>query len=550
MDATARRTAWLPLGSTSGFGAGFSLHAPAWTPQAKRLLNPELIDLITYLHRELASERNRLLAARSERQSTYDNGELPAYPPATSEAASGDWRVAPIPKDLRKRRVEITGPVESPKMVINMLSRGADGAMADTAMLDFEDSMKPSWANVVRGVHNVIGAIEGTLSYRDPSSGKLYAINPGDMPVVMVRVRGLHLAESNIRIDEQPVSAGLFDLATCLYHTANTLVSQGKTPTYYIPKCEHFLEARWWNRLFYLAQQRLGLPNGTLRATFLIETLPAAFQIEEILYEIKEHAAGLNVGRWDKIFSDIKVLRKHSNRILADRATINLSKPWMLNYAKRLINICHARGAYALGGMAAFTPGKTPELRAEQTAKVLADKRMEWELGHDGCWVSHPYFIAPALSAFPADNQIEKNFPDFDKYPNLLPEACTPRTTEGLRKNIRVGIAYQQGWSQDLGCIAWDNLMEDLATLEISRAQTWQWLHHTVQLDDGQAVTKDLIARMFKEELAKILADLSQDAAINPTMQHSYESAARIAETLFTSEVFPEFLSLASELAE
>ena len=478
----------------------------------------------------------------------------PADSPITlgAMALSGGWKVAPVPADLRVRRVEITGPVNSAKMVINMLGRNADNVRADTAMLDFEDSMKPSWRNVIDGVHNVIGAAEGTLAVDTPE--RKYRLTPGDMPVIMVRARGLHLDESNLLIDGKPISAGLFDLALCFFHTAKTLLAQSKTPKYYIPKTEHYLEARWWNELFVALQGALGLSPGTLRATFLIETLPAAFQIEEILYEIREHAAGLNVGRWDKIFSDIKVLKSHPDRIMADRATITMQKPWMDNYAKRLIKICHERGAYAIGGMSAFTPGKTPELRAQQTAKVSADKANEFAIGHDGCWVSHPYFITHALAEFKCEQQLERLLPEFPRYPDILPRGEEPRTIEGLRTNVRVGIAYQNGWNQDIGCVSWDGLMEDLATLEISRAQTWQWLHHKVTLADGRKVTPDLVATIFDEELAKIhdevRAELSaaKPAALASTLA-GFTQAAHDARQTFLRPELQDYLSLASEVA-
>ncbi len=530
-------------------GNGLSVRRAAWTKRAAELFTPECTELLLTLHRELNSERIALLAARRQRQAEYDKGAVPTYEPADSEAAAGTWRVAAIPDDLKKRRVEITGPINNPKMVINMLSRNAEGFRADTAMLDFEDAMKPAWKNVVDGVHNLIGAVNHTLSFSD--SKKHYQLDPQDMAKIMVRVRGLHLAESNVLVDGEPVSAGLFDFVMSFFHTARLQLERGETPKFYIPKCEHYLEARWWNRLFTLTQEKMDIPVGSLRATFLIETLPAAFQMEEILYEFREHAAGLNVGRWDKIFSDIKVLKLHPDRILADRASIGLNRPWMLNYAKRLIKICHARGAFAIGGMAAFTPGRTAEQREEQTAKVVADKQLEASIGHDGCWVSHPYFIGPALSAFPHENQLDAALADFEKYPDLLPKPDGEKTMAGLRKNIRVGIAYMQGWNQDIGCVAWDNLMEDLATLEISRAQTWQWLHHRITLADGEQVTPELVVRIFQQELEKINEEIrankagADESELNDTLVN-FGVAAEDAEKIFLKEEFDEFLSMAS----
>lgn len=512
------------------------------------LFPSELKNLLIDLHRVFEPERQELLAARRNRQISYNNGGLPTYHDQNSTAASGSWRIAPLPSDLLKRRVEITGPVHSKKMVINMLSRNADGMRANTAMLDFEDSMKPTWPNVLSGFSNLIGAVKGTLTYDDTETRKSYRLDPSDMPLIMTRVRGLHLYESNVTVDGAPVAAGLFDFAVSFYHTARLLTEQGKTPKFYIPKTEHYLEARWWNNLFCAMESSLGIPTGTMKATFLIETLPAAFQMEEILYEIRDHAAGLNVGRWDKIFSDIKILRNHTDRVLADRGWIHLERPWMLNYAKRLIKICHRRGAMAIGGMAAFTPGKTPERRAEQTAKVAEDKQFEASIGHDGCWVSHPYFISTAMQAFAKDNQLDQTLDSFDPYPDLLPTNEGPKTLAGLRKNIRVGIAYMHGWNTGLGCVAWDDLMEDLATLEISRTQTWQWLSHQIQLDDGVNVTPELVGQIFTEELKKIIDEIEPHNPNSQKLIAEFEQAGKDAADIFTESKFREFLTTFSEI--
>ncbi len=537
---------------------GVEINEAAWTEEARAVLTPRALALVARLQRELQPERRRLLEARSERQDRWDAGELPGYLPDDElPEARGDWRVRPLPDDLLMRRVEITGPINDPKMVINMLSRTDDGVRADAAMLDFEDSMKPSWANVIQGVHNLIGAADGSLSFvKEGKAGeadKHYAVDPDDMPLLMARCRGLHLDESNLRVDGEPVHGGLMDLALSAFHTARILLERGKTPKYYVPKIEHYLEARWWNRLLTRIEEEIGLEVGACRATFLMETLPAAFQMEEILYELREHAAGLNVGRWDKIFSDIKVLRAHDDRILADRASISLNRPWMRNYAERLIEICHRHGAFAMGGMAAFTPGRTPEAREEQTRKVVEDKEMEFRMGHDGCWVSHPYFIAPALSAFPERNQLAAT-PEIEDKPDLLPASTPPRTLGGLRTNVRVGIGYMNGWLQDIGCVAWDDLMEDLATLEISRAQTWQWLHHGVRLDGGETVTRELLERIFAEELSKISEEVRQamegqaEARITAVVR-GFARARDEAQSIFLESEFRAFLSQASDLA-
>ena len=544
-------TRWVDLGSD------IQINEAAYTPLARTLLKPDALNLVAALHRQLDDGRRQLLERRRTAQADFDAGAVPTYLVGHESDVRGDWQVGRLPADLLRRRVEITGPVGNAKMVINMLSRGADGHMADAAMLDFEDSQKPSWTNVMQGVANVRDAARGSLTFEQPARGdklgKVYAIDPDDMPLVMVRVRGLHLNEVNLLVDGQPVSGGLMEFALSMFYSASALLENGKTPKYYIPKCEHYLEARWWNQLFALTQQHLGIPTGTIKATFLIETLTAAFQMEEILFEIREHAAGLNGGRWDKIFSDIKTLQNHPDRIMADRASISMNRQWMKDYVLHLIRVCHKHGAFGMGGMAAFTPGKSPERREEQIQKVIEDKKFESSIGHDGCWVSHPYFIGPALSAFPRDNQLDV-VPQMEEFPDLLPKSEGPKTMAGLRTNVRVGIAYMKGWNSDVGCVAWDDLMEDLATLEISRAQTWQWVHHGVVLDDGTQVTRELVQSVFAEELALIKAEvrvqmkgsLMQDLE---TEFNRFEAAALDAESIFLEEHFRSFLTFESEVA-
>ncbi len=546
----------MPFQPTPTAADGVTLHLGADTEAARRVLTPDALALVATLHRALDAERQSLLAARAERQAAWDAGALPER--VTTPEASGDWRVAPLPDDLLTRRVEITGPVHDARMVINMLSRGADGHRADAAMVDFEDSLKPSWANVMAGVENVAAAARGDLQAVKTDAGgavvKTYTLDPDDMPVLMVRVRGLHLAESNVRVDGQPVAAGLLDLALCAVHSVPALLQRGTTPAYYVPKVEHHTEARWWDRLFALVEDGLGLDRSTMRATFLIETLPAALQMEAILYEIRAHAAGLNGGRWDKIFSDIKCLRAHPDRVLADRATIGMNRPWMRDYARELIAVCHRHGAFAMGGMAAFTPGRDPERRAEQTAKVVADKEFEASIGHDGCWVSHPYFIGPALQPFlktlgGARNQLGV-IPYLDA-PDLVPQGSGPYTMDGLRTNVRVGIAYLKGWNDDVGCVAWDDLMEDLATLEISRGQTFQWRANAVTLESGETVTDALVAQVFEQEAAQIADEMAEVAAPGAAdaERAAVAQAAADARAVFLEREMRSFLSLASDLA-
>jgi malate synthase len=500
------------------------------------LFPAQLQALLKRLHREFEPRRQALMAARETQQAEYNAGKLPSFLKA-HPARMTSWQVGQLPKDLLDRRVEITGPVSNLKMVINMLSENQDGEMACTAMLDFEDSMAPTWENVTAGIKNVIGVAYKNLTFTQGQ--KVYSLNPKKMAHPMVRVRGLHMTESHFVVDEQAISAGLFDLAVTAFHTAKVFLADNKTPKFYIPKCEHYLEAKWWNEVMTQIEHGLELPQASLRVTFLIETLPASFQMEEILYEIRERACGLNGGRWDKIFSDIKTLRMHQDRILANRSSIDMTRPWMDNYAKLLVKTCHKHGAFAMGGMSAFTPGKDPETRQIQIDKVIADKKREVQNGHDGCWVSHPYFIRPAKEQFQKKNQLSVLLEDFSAEPDLLPQASGPKTLEGLRQNIRVGIVYQQGWDQGIGCVSFENLMEDLATLEISRAQVWQWLYHRVKLDDGTEVNPSLIERIFEEELQKVIKDLE----LAPAEQASYQEAKEKIKKLFLRTELVEFFT-------
>lgn len=538
---------------------GVEINEAAWSERARRILGPDAVRLVARLHRALEGRRQELLAARRVRQKAWDGGEVPGYlPPDEHPEARGGWRVAELPEDLLTRRVEITGPVSDPKMVINMLSRNDRGERADAAMLDFEDSLKPTWENVMRGMENLVGAVDGSLTYEKPGADKVYEIDPDDMPLLMVRIRGLHLDESNLRVDGAPVSGALLDLALAAHHTARELMERGRTPKYYVPKVEHYLEARWFDRLFVETQEALGIPRGTFRATFLIETLPAAFQMEEILYEFREHAAGLNGGRWDKIFSDIKVLKEHPDRVLADRNWIDIERPWMEMYVKQLIRVCHRHGAFGMGGMAPQTPGRTEEQRRRQVAGVVADKEFEAGIGHDGCWVSHPYFIGPAMEPFDevleakgATHQLDV-LPDIPDRPDLLPRAEGPKTLDGIRVNVRVSIGYIKGWLDGRGAVAWDDRMEDLATFEISRAQTWQWLHHAVALDDGTAVTPELVRRIFDEELGKIVDEArgffaEQGEDVVREQARRFREARDVAERIFTEEAFRPFLTCRSD---
>lgn len=510
-----------------------------WSQENQKLFPEELVNLLVEFHNKFNPKRIELLNERQRKQKKYNEGTIPDFLDRRSEAVTGDWKISELPNELLQRRVEITGPVNSAKMVINMLNP-INGVRADMAMLDFEDSMKPTWDNILAGFHNVIGAVNKTLY--ESQNGKEYRIDSKDSAYVMVRVRGLHLEESNLKISGENISASLLDLITCFFHTASVYKAQNLTPKYYIPKCENHLEARWWSDVFFALEKALNFKSPFLRATFLIETLPATFEVEEILYEIRTHAAGLNVGRWDKIFSDIKVFQNDPTRVLPDRNTITMEKPWMENYAKRIIKICHDRGAFAMGGMAAFTPGKTEEIRKEQNEKVKKDKEREARWGHDGCWVSHPYFIPSAMEAMNFKNQLHRKI-EFDKYSSLLPSGEGPHTNKGLRTNLRVGIAYMDGWNRGLGCVAFDNLMEDLATLEISRVQTIQWLKHKVKLDSGETVTKELVETLFEEELLKIL----EEENFTHERERELYKAKNDALAIFCKTEMDDFLTVKSE---
>jgi len=525
----------------------------------ERIITPDVTGLITQLHRDLEPARKELLEARCRNQIAYDHGAVPSYLPDSDAAkARGDWQIAPLPEDLLCRRVEITGPASDAKLVINMLSRNTEGLRADAAMLDFEDSMKPTWRNVLAGHSNLTRAVDGRLRHVQPTApgrpAKIYRIDPDDMPLVMVRVRGLHLDEENVVCDGEPVCAGIVDLAISAFHTARRLLNAGRTPKYYVPKCEDHSEARWWNRLFTLTERALGLPRNSIRVTFLIETLPATFQMEEILYELRERAAGLNVGRWDRILSDIKVLRRHPDRILADRSSISMNRSWMRNYALRLVEVCHRHGALALGGMEAHTPGSNPAQRDKQREKLMEDKRLEADLGHDGCWISHPYFLGCALSAFQNRNQLDV-IPEVPPQLDLLPQSDGIRTIQGLRTNVRVGIAYIKAWNEGVGCIAWDGVMEDLATFEISRAQTSQWLFHGVVLEDGTQVNRELVRHLFEEEFLRITSEVwsgRSDAPMSIALREitGYCRAKTEACRLFTESELRPFMTSRQNLPD
>jgi malate synthase len=490
------------------------------------VLTPDALDLVVALQREFAGRREELLLARAERQERIAAGELPDFLESTRSVREGDWRVAPVPTDLQDRRVEITGPAGDRKMVINAFNSGARMYMAD-----FEDANSPTWENVLGGQQNLTDAIERTIAL--DTGDKRYALND-DVAVLLVRPRGWHLQERNVEVHGEHVSAGLFDFGVYLRRNAESLLERGTGPYLYLPKLEGHLEARLWNDVFCFAQDRLGLPRGTIKATVLIETILAAFEMDEILYELREHSAGLNAGRWDYIFSVIKKFRDREDFVLPDRAQVTMTVPFMRAYTELLVRTCHRRGAHAIGGMAAFIPSRRdPEVTEVALARVREDKRRESGDGFDGTWVAHPDLVPVATAEFDAvlgdrPNQLDRLREDVSTTAaDLLDVAATPGeiTEAGVRANVSVGIRYIAAWLQGVGAAAIDNLMEDAATAEISRSQIWQWLHH------GRVERAD-VERMIGE----VVAELPDEPV--------YHDAQDVFEKVALRETFVEFLTL------
>ncbi len=475
------------------------------------ILTPEALAFVADLHRGFDEQRKRLLKLREERQKRFDAGELPDFLAETAHVREGDWKVAPIPADLLDRRVEITGPVDR-KMIINALNSGAKVFMAD-----FEDASSPKWANMVEGQINLKDRWNATIDFTDPSNGKSYALC--DTPAVLIiRPRGWHLLEEHVTVDGAPVAGGLFDFGLYLFHNARALKENGSGPYFYLPKMESHLEARLWNDVFVRAEEALGLAAGTIKATVLIETLPAAFEMDEIIYELREHMAGLNCGRWDYIFSFIKTLRNNPDFVLPDRAQVGMGKAFLNAYSQLLIKTCHRRGAFAMGGMAAAIPNRRDlEANEKALANVRVDKEREAKNGHDGTWVAHPDLVPVAMEVFdremPEKNQLGKLREDVAVGQKELLEVHEgTKTEEGLRQNIRVGVQYIEAWLRGRGAVPLYNLMEDAATAEISRAQIWQWLKFGATLEGGTTVTKDLFERCLAEEMERVKGEVGAEA--------------------------------------
>ncbi|MDR3735549.1 MAG: malate synthase A [Acidobacteriaceae bacterium] len=515
---------------------GVEFHAPI-SGTYTGILTPEAVAFLVDLQRTFNTHRKDLLAARVERQKLLDAGVKPDFLPETKAIRNAEWTVAPLPKDLLDRRVEITGPVDR-KMIINALNSGAKVFMAD-----FEDSSTPTWANLLDGQINLRDAVRRSITYSDPLSKKNYALND-TTAVLFVRPRGWHLEERHVVVDGEPMSGSIFDFGLYFFHNAKELLSRGTGPYFYLPKMESHLEARLWNDIFIRAEKNLGVPQGSIKGTVLIETILATFEMDEILYELREHSAGLNCGRWDYIFSFIKKFSNDPAAILPDRAQVTMATHFMRSYSKLAIKTCHRRNVSAMGGMSAFIPIKSdPDANEKALAQVRTDKEREAGDGHDGTWVAHPGLVPIAMEIFnrimPQPNQIDKQLPDYTTTAaDLLQIPPGEITGAGLKQNVAVGLGYVEAWLRGIGCVPLFNLMEDAATAEISRAQLWQWVHHSAKLTDGRTVDIALVESAIHEELAKVKPNV--DAA----RCEAYEKASRLMRELIRAPKFVDFLTL------
>ncbi|MEO5577994.1 MAG: malate synthase A [Sphingomicrobium sp.] len=503
--------------------------SPSNHPRAGEILTPAALNLLGEIHRRFDRRRRDLLAARLAVQARYDAGELPDFRADTAAIRAGDWTVARAPDDLQDRRVEITGPTTR-KMVINALNSGAK-----TFMADFEDSTAPTWGNILDGQANLIDRWRGTLAFTDPATGKSYKLGPNPA-VLIVRPRGLHLDERHLTFDGDPLSGAFVDFALYLLHNAAAARAAGSGAYYYLPKLESGEEAALWSDVIAFAEERIGLRHGSTRVTVLIETIDAAFQMDEILHALKDHIVGLNCGRWDYIFSTIKRIGRSHKRLTPDRAAMTMDKAFLAAYSLRLIDTCHRRGAHAMGGMAAQIPVKDDDAANRvAVAKVRADKEREVRNGHDGTWVAHPALVAVAMEAFAVmrgPNQLDHRIADLPTREAMLEIHPGVRTESGARENIRVATQYIAAWLGGRGAVPLYNLMEDAATAEICRSQLWQWLRFEARLDDGRLFCRDLFEDLLQDELAKLPP--------GPDLQ----TAARLFYKLVTSREFEEFLTL------
>ena len=522
------------------YGEGVEVSAPT-SSEFEEVLTPEAVAFVAKLSREYGGRVAELLQARQERQERINQGEMPDFLEETKEIREGDWKIAPIPDDLQDRRVEMTGPPDR-KMTINAMNSGSS-----CWMTDFEDANCPTWHNMLESQKNLRDAINRDIAFDDPDSGKHYELNDEeDLAVLLARPRGWHLYEKHMTVDGEQVPGGIFDFGLYFFHNAQQLLENGSGPYFYLPKMESHLEARLWNDIFVMAQDELGIPQGTIKATVLIETILATFEMHEILYELREHSAGLNCGRWDYIFSYIKRFREH-DMLLPDRNQVTMTVPFMRAYSLLTIKTCHERGAHAMGGMAAQIPrSDDPEWTEFANNKVSEDKTREAQDGHDGTWVAHPGMVGLAKEAFdehmPQPNQLDK-IPDVNpSAADLLEVPEGTLTMDGFRNNISVGIQYIAAWLAGRGAVPVFNLMEDAATAEISRAQVWQWIHHPKGiLEDGTEVTEELFHKVMEEEMEKIKNDI-----VGPERweQDEFGEAAKLFERISTQDEFVEFLTL------
>ncbi|WP_111682723.1 malate synthase A [Winogradskyella tangerina] len=505
------------------------------------ILTEDALLFVRQLHRKFDKQRLDLLDKRKGQQAHFDKGNFPEFLKETAHVREGGWKVDSIPEDLMDRRVEITGPVDR-KMVINALNSGAK-----TFMADFEDSNAPSWSNTVEGQQNLLDANKKTIELIDESRGKHYKLND-ETAVLLVRPRGLHLNERHVLVDGEEVSGSLFDFGLYVFHNSKILLENGTAPYFYLPKLEHYLEARWWNAVFEYAQAYLGVPQGTFKATLLIETITASFQLNEFIYELKDHIVGLNCGRWDYIFSYIKKFRNHEGFIVPNRDQVTMTTPFMAAYSNLVIQVCHKRGIHAMGGMAAQIPIKN-NAKANEVAleKVRVDKEREAKNGHDGTWVAHPALVKVAMSEFdkymPTPNQIFRKREDVNVTEADLVELPKGTITEaGIRKNINVGILYMEAWLRGYGAVALYNLMEDAATAEISRTQVWQWLKNKASLEDGRVFNQELFDAIFDDEVEKLIREVGE-AKIKDT---KFCDAITLFKRLVTQDEFEEFLTISA----
>ena len=508
--------------------------------QHQAIFPVEAQTFLSQLCSKFASRVDDLLEAREQRQLHIDQGELPDFLSDTQDIREGSWKILGIPADLQDRRVEITGPTER-KMVINALN-----ANVKVFMADFEDSMAPAWDKMLDGQINLRDAVDGTISYTNPDNGKQYQLSE-DPAVLICRVRGLHLKEKHVTFAGQIIPGALFDFALYFFNNYRALLAKGSGPYFYLPKLQSHHEAKWWSEVFHFTEDYFGLDTGTIKATVLIETLPAVFEMDEILFSLKEHIVGLNCGRWDYIFSYIKTLKNHPDRVLPDRQVVTMDKPFLNAYSRLLVRTCHRRGAFAMGGMAAFIPAKDPQVNQQVLDKIRHDKQLEADNGHDGTWVAHPGLADTAMAVFDQalggrSNQLEVSR-DTDEpvsAQQLLAPCEGPRSEAGMRHNIRVALQYIEAWISGNGCVPIYGMMEDAATAEISRASIWQWIKHGKELDNGQVVTKALFEQYLTEEIEVVKQELGAERFDNGR----FAEAAQLMSRLTTSDELSNFLTI------